>query len=127
VGASSNGLLEATITPDIAITGDVTGGIDIWIASAEAVCTVQLLDIGFPVITTMRWGVTRLDAAQHVSQLTILGGLEWDLTLSWLNVDVDVAGKLFWKGKTFNVYSFKNTVSRVTLLQRSLPAPIVLE
>jgi hypothetical protein len=125
--ASSNGLLKATITPNVALTADVSGGVNILIASAEAVCSVALVDVGFPISATLRWGVTGLDAQQRVTQLTILGDLDWELTLSWFNVDVDVAGKLFGWGKTFNVWRFQNTESHVTLLERSLGGPLVLQ
>src|SRR4030095_7495096 len=64
--ATSNGLLKATIEPSAALTGNVTGGIDITIAKAALTAMLQVLRIGFPVSSELRWGVTELDMQMMV-------------------------------------------------------------
>lgn len=126
--ATSNGQVIATITPTVGLTGNVTGGINIFVAAAQIIAKVQIVEIGFPVTANMRWGVTELDAdMMTVKKLTILGELKWDMTITWLNVTVDAVGRILFFSRTFNIWKFQNTIETTNLLTRKLDAPIVLE
>jgi hypothetical protein len=130
--ATSNGLLQVTFEPSAALTGNVTGGINLVIAKATLTATLQVLRIGFPVTGELRWGVTDLDMqSMMVRKLTVTGTLKWDLALYWLNVSLDAAGSLgpcpFCIGTTINIFKYENPAQTFTLLMRSLPNPIVLE
>ncbi len=130
--ATSVGSLVATVTPSVGLTGNVTGGIDIFIARAAAVATVQVIEIGLPLITTLRWGVTGTDpGTMAVTKLTILGDLQWNLTINWLNVSVDVVGRIgigfFSITRTVNVFTYKNPTETIPLLTRKLESPIDLQ
>src|SRR4029450_2863676 len=72
--ATSNGLLKATIEPSAALTGNVTGGINLVVAKAALTAMLQVLKIGFPVTAGLRWGVTEQDMQMMVRKLTITGG-----------------------------------------------------
>ncbi len=130
--ATSNGMIKTTVTPSVGLTGNVTGGIDIVVAKAAAVATVQIIEIGFPLTATVRWGVTELEpTTMAVKKLTITGDLTWNLTLNWLNVSVDIVGKVglgfFSVSKTVNVFTYTNATETISLLSRQLGTPIVLE
>ncbi len=129
--ATSNGLLKATVEPSAALTGNVTGGIDITLAKAALVAMLQVLKIGFPVSAELRWGVTEQDMQMMVRKLTVTGGLKWDLSLSWLNFTLDAIGSLgpcpICASKTINILKYQNGEETFNLLMRTLPAPIVLE
>jgi hypothetical protein len=129
--ATSNGMIQTTTTPNVGLTGNVTGGIDVWVAKAAAVATVQIIDIGFPLTATVRWGVTERDMeTMAVKKLSILGDLKWDMTITWLNLSVDVVGEIrlvFFKvSKTFNVFKYTTAPDTISLLNRKLE-PVVLE
>lgn len=130
--ATSVGSLRATVTPSVGLTGNVTGGIDIFIAKAAAVATVQIIELGLPLITTLRWGVTGTDpGTMAVTKLTILGDLQWNLTINWLNVSVDVVGRIgigfFSISRTVNIFTYKNPTETIPLLTRKLESPIELQ
>jgi len=128
--ATSNGLLTVGVTPNIGLTGNVTGGVNLLVASAAVVATLQVVDIGFPITGNLRWGVTALDG-QNVKQITIVGNLSSDLTLNWLNTTVDLIGKIgigwFSSSTTINVFKYENTAQTTNLLTRQLGDPVVLE
>ncbi len=130
--ATSVGSVKATVTPSVGLTGNITGGIDLLIAKAAAVATVQIIEIGLPLIATLRWGVTGTDSnTMAVTKLTILGDLAWNLTIAWLNVNVDVVGKVgigfFSISKTVNIFTYKNPTETVSLLTRKIETPIELQ
>ena len=130
--ATSVGTLRATVTPTVGLTGNVTGGIDLFIAKAAAVATVQIIEVGLPLSATLRWGVTGTDSStMAVNKLTILGDLSWNLTLNWLNVSVDVVGRIgigfFSISRTVNIFTYKNSTETISLLTRKIDAPIELQ
>jgi len=128
--ATSNGLLTVGITPNIGLTGNVTGGIDLLVAKAGVVATLQVVDIGLPITGNLRWGVTQLDG-QTVKQMTVIGKLSTDLTITWLNTSVDLVGQIgigwFSKSTTINIFKYENPQEVINLLSRQLGSPIVLE
>lgn len=128
--ATSNGLLTVGITPNIGLTGNVTGGIDVFVAKAAVVATLQVVDVGLPITGTLRWGVTQLDGT-NVKQMTVVGNVSTDLTLTWLNASIDLIGKIgvgwFSASTTINIFKYENPQEVVNLLSRRLGTPIVLE
>ena len=129
--ATSNGMIQTAITPNVGLNGNVTGGIDLTLAKAAVVATVQIVDIGFPLAATVRWGVTEVDAANNnaVKKITVLGTLTWDLTINWLNVSVDAVGRIglgfFSISKTFNIWTYQNPQEKQSLLNRALVATVL--
>ena len=126
MNASSNGLLAVTFGPRTALTGNAEAAVNIVVAKAAVVATLKFVEIGFPVTTSLRWGVTELDG-MAVKKLTVLGDVKWDLELNWFNVNVDVVGRLLIFTKTFNVFKYENTPEKINLLTRQLGEPVVLE
>jgi hypothetical protein len=128
--ATSNGMVQTSLTPNVGLTGNVTGGIDLALAKGQIVATVQVVDIGFPLTATVRWGVTETDAGTSaVKKLAVLGKLNWDLELKWLNVDVNAVGQLgicfFCVSRTFNVWKYDNPTEKASLLVRELGATVL--
>jgi hypothetical protein len=128
--ATSNGMIQTTVTPNVGLTGNVTGGVDLALAKGQIVATVQVVDIGFPLTATVRWGVTETDpASSAVKKLAVLGKLNWDLELKWLNVDVNAVGQLgvcfFCVSRTFNVWKYDNPTEKASLLVRELAATVL--
>ena len=126
--ASSSGMVQTTFTPNVGLTGNVTGGVNLLVAKGAIVATVQIVDIGFPLSATARWGVTETDPANAgaVKKLTALGKLTWDLEVRWLNVSVDAVGQLgvcfLCVSRTFNIWKYDNPVEKTSLLVRELGA-----
>jgi len=124
--ATSNGTLSVGIRPEIGLTANITGGIDIFIAAAQVVATLQVINLGFPVMANMRWGVTGLNG-EAVSQVTVLGDITWDLTIDWLNISIDLVGRILIFPATVNIFTYTNPRETVNLLTRRLPGVLVLQ
>jgi hypothetical protein len=128
--ATSNGMIETKVTPNVGLNGNVTGGIDLALAKGQIVATVQVVDIGFPLTATVRWGVTETDpGTSAVKKLAVLGKLNWDLELKWLNVDVNAVGQIgicfFCVSRTFNLWKYDNPTEKASLLVRELGATVL--
>lgn len=122
----ANGLLSGSIGPNVALTGNVTGGVRIAIAAAEIVATLQVVEIGFPHTVNVRCGSNEVDNSNVPTKVTVLGESGWDLTLRWLNAKVDIVGRLFILKKTINIWKYVTEPETMNLMSRSTP-PIVLE
>ena len=128
--ATSSGMVQTAITPNVGLNGNVTGGIVVFVAKAAAVATVQVVDISFPLAATVRWGVTETDpTSAAVKKIAVLGKLNWDLELKWLNVSVDAVGRIgigfFSVSRTFNIWTFENPIDKTSLLNRELAATVL--
>src|ERR1019366_9101524 len=128
--ATVSGALQATVTPNAGLTGTVSGGIDLLLASAHVGATVQLVNISTPVQANLLWGVTQ-GSSDAVTQMTVLGNVNWNLNITWLNTSVDLVGTLgrcfFCVSRTVNLFKYENPGETINLLNRTLPGALVLQ
>ena len=128
--ATVSGTLQATVTPNAGLTGTVSGGIDLLLASAQVVATVQIVNISTPVQANLLWGVTQ-GSSDAVTQMTVLGNVNWNLNITWLNTSVDLVGTLgrcfFCVSRTVNLFKYENPGETINLLNRALPGALVLQ
>jgi hypothetical protein len=130
LAATVSGTLQGSVTPSAGLTGTVSGGIDLLLASAALVATVQIVDISAPVTANLLWGITQ-GSSDAVQQMTVLGNVNWNLNITWLNTSVDLVGTLgrcfFCVSRTINVFKYTNPGETISLLNRSLPSALVLQ
>lgn len=128
-GATVSGFVDGTVEPRGILTGFVKGGIDVFVASATVAATVSIIDARAPVVGKLRWGVTQAAPDGKVAAMTAIGGVKWDLFITWFNLKVDAVGAIgpcpFCISETFNIYKFENSPETINLLDRQVGATVL--
>ncbi len=105
-------------SPVFALTGRVSGGINIRIVKAEVVADLKFVETKFPLGASLSIGQT------DTGRILVKGDVRWDLELRLIRGNVSIVGRVgfrrFSKSLKINLFKFSSPLITRNLLNRSM-------
>lgn len=112
------GRMTRVSAPKFALTGNLTGGIDLKIVKAAVVADLEFATTRFPLDTTLGFGFT------EDKRLLVRGDATWDMEFTPLSGNVSIVGKVgfkkFAKSLKVNLFSFSSPTFNKQLMSVSM-------
>lgn len=119
------GSISRTVTPGFNFTASLEGGIDVFVAKAGVVADLDIVNTGFPLVTSLAWGVG------DDGNMMAIGDAKWNLVMQLIRGHVALVGRVgvgwFSKSLRVNLFSFGSKKFSQTLLERRMDALEVLK